>query len=97
VTGGSRQSKTGATWLSGFPGKDEKSAHAATIQTDIGAERPGTKTQETGFGIHQKEWGAGSTIRERRGFLNQTFVAILAECVVYPDSGCIAYGQNTHT
>jgi hypothetical protein len=36
VTGVSRQSKTGATWLSGFPGEDDKSSHAATIRPDIG-------------------------------------------------------------
>jgi hypothetical protein len=39
VTGDSRQSKTGATWLSGFPGKDEKSSHAATNRTDISITR----------------------------------------------------------
>jgi hypothetical protein len=72
VTGDYRQSKTGATWLSGFPGEDEKPSHAATIQTDIGTKRPGTKTQETGFGVHREKWGTGPTISERRGFLNQT-------------------------
>jgi hypothetical protein len=37
VTGDSRQSKTGAIWLSGLPGEDEKSSRVATIVLEGGA------------------------------------------------------------
>jgi predicted NAD/FAD-binding protein len=47
ATGGSRQSQTGATWLSGFTREGAKSAHAATKRTD----RPSFLRESAGIAL----------------------------------------------